>query len=311
MTRGNTWFLLILIINFIIVLIYYLYNLLIRRIRFGNYVMRCIVMLLCPIFGAVFFLCAYLYYKLFMRDPVNLEDVVFSKDRVKTYLKADENSEMNLVPVEEAIAVTDKESTRNLMLEVVRRDVTETLGTISIALNSDDSEISHYAASVLQQELNKFRNGVQQIYSEINRIKEDEQMDISKKNDLLVELSRELFEDINKICSQKVFSEMERETYVNRMEEALIILDDLFQAETDEIAEMSLRFLEIKDYERCRKWCDRNYELYPNSLASYTSQLKLYYSIEDKPKFFAILNELKNSQIPIDHETLEMIRVFL
>ena len=305
------WFFLALIINLLLVLLYLFVNIVRKKEKAGSYWMRATVMLLCPIVGILYYIFSWIYWKLFFRAPVDLEDVVFSKDRVKTYLKADEASEMNLVPIEEAIAITDKESTRNLVLEVVRRDVSETLGTIMHALNSDDSEISHYAASVLQQELNKFRSGVQRIYLEIEEIQNDEEMDEAVRSVLLVNLARELFTDMNKICSQKVFSESEKKTYVDRMEEMIQILDDHFQVESDEIAELCMRLLEICDFERCDKWCLRNKQLFPSSLSAYTSMLRLYYTMDQKEQFFAVLNELKSSQIPIDHDTLEMIRVFL
>jgi len=57
-------------------------------------------------------------------------------------------------------------------------------------------------------------------------------------------------------------------------------------------------------------WCDRSRELYPRELSTYTCQLKLYFTIEDKVKFFDVLNRLRQSDIVIDKETLELIRIF-
>ena len=50
---------------------------------------------------------------------MDLEDVIFSKERVKTHLRADEEREGNLVPIEEALAISDKDSLRTLVMNVV------------------------------------------------------------------------------------------------------------------------------------------------------------------------------------------------
>ena len=57
------------------------------------------------------------------RQEVDLDDVIFSKERVKTNVKADEERERNLVPLEEALAVSDKKNLRMLMLNVIRGDL--------------------------------------------------------------------------------------------------------------------------------------------------------------------------------------------
>lgn len=44
-----------------------------------------------------------------------------------------------------------------------------------MALNSEDSETSHYAASVLRDELNDFRSNVQKMYTQMQQETETEQ----------------------------------------------------------------------------------------------------------------------------------------
>ena len=108
------------------------------------------MMFLCPVVGPLFFLAGLVFNKVFFRQNVDLEDVIFSKERVKTHLRADEEREGNLVPIEEALAISDKDSLRTLVMNVVRGDVQNSLASISLALNSEDTETSHYAATVLR-----------------------------------------------------------------------------------------------------------------------------------------------------------------
>ena len=63
-----------------------------EEIQYDNrraFFIRFIVMVLCPVVGPAFFLCSYLIYKTVFRQAVDLEDVIFSKERVQTHLKAD------------------------------------------------------------------------------------------------------------------------------------------------------------------------------------------------------------------------------
>lgn len=256
---------------------------------------------MCPLAGPVFFLLADLFFRSFFPKPVDLEDVVFSKERARTFIHAEEERERNMVPLEEAIEITDQENLRGLMMNVVRGDISKSLSSIARALNSRDSETAHYAASVLQDALNEFRINVQQQYRQIVEGCEDRTV-----------RAEALVEYMNQVLEQRVFTDMEQRSYVNIMDEVCeIVYVTEREAMTSSMYEaVSLRFLEIEDYEDCAKWCERAEYQYPNTLATYTCLLKLYFNSGQKKKFFAVIEELKKSAVVIDSETLELIRVF-
>lgn len=303
-------FLMILLINLIIVVVYMLFNLVRKRDLSRSFIIRSLVMLMIPIAGPLIFLAAWLYYHLFFRKPVDLEDVVFSKERVKTYLKANEEEERNIVPMEEALAVTDKINTRRMVMEVIKKDISNSLATISLGLNSDDSEVSHYSASVLQEALDQFRSNIMKQYDFIQILKESEYINIDEKNTLIMQESREMFESLNSICLQHAFSSIEQENYVLRMEEMAENLYQLQALRLDEMEQMALRLLEVKKYDDCKKWLQIMKQYGPNTLPTYSVALKLYYTTYDRDNFFQTMRDLKQSGIAIDQETLQMIRVF-
>ena len=220
MTRAEYLFVIVWIINFIISVLYYLWGALFyvpaRERQDKNeeeylqdnrrtYLIRVIVMVLCPIVGPLFFLVSHLIYMTIFRQEVDLDDVIFSKERVKTNVKADEERERNLVPIEEALAVSDKKNLRMLMLNVIRGDLQDSLESISLALNSEDSETSHYAASVLRDELNDFRVTVQKIYTDMK----EEEPDQTDSEEMLIDY-------MNRILCQKVFTEIEQQNLSTR-----------------------------------------------------------------------------------------------
>ena len=306
----------VLIINTVIAVIYFLVGILImvpvrgrkkkeetERLRDNRrtYLIRFIVMLLCPVFGIVFFFVSHLLFLTIFRRKVDLEDVVFSKERVRTQLKADEDRERNLVPIEEAIVINDNKSLREVMLNTVKGDIKDFLSAISMALDTEDSESAHYAASILSFELDEFRLEVERLYEEI---KEEEPGETGAE--------RKLLDYMNVILKQKVFTDLEQKRYVRMMAD---VAETFFEKNPLEITQeqyenVCLRLMEIREYEKSEKWCLRLSEQYPDQLSSYTCKLKLYFVIKNREAFFQTLDGLKASDVVIDNETLELVRIF-
>lgn len=298
-----------LIINLLIVVVYTVWQILRRKEGKLAVIVKVLVMLLCPIIGAVFILIGYLAYKIFSH-AVDLEDVIFNKQRGKVYMHADEERGRNMVPVEEALVVTDKINLRKLMMNVVRGDVKKSLSSIALALDGEDSETSHYAASVLQEALGEFRTKVGAGYRTLNNVCKD--IEEGQDVEFPAKDAVELIQFMNEYLVQKVFTSMEQHSTVLMMEEVANMVckykpEELSAAEIEAVC---LRLLEIKEYEKCAVWCQLGQERYPDVLSSYTCRMKLYYSMGKKDEFFAVMKELKESHIVIDQETLEMIRVF-
>ena len=302
MTTQEKWFLVILVVNLIITIIYLIVNLFRKENNRRGVWIRVTMMLLCPIVGGAVLLLSYICFLLFFHKEVDLADVVFSKERVKAYVHADEERERNLVPVEEAIAVMDKDDLRRLMMNVAHGNVRKSLATIALALDSEDSETAHYAASILQDILNNFRAKVQKDYQELKEAEED-----------LPDRAHVLIDYMDPVLKQQVFTEMEQKGQVNILDD---VCEMLFEADPngvtiDEYEAAALRLLEVGEYERSKTWCERLAQRYPDTLSAYTCQLKLYFSMEEKESFFRVLSELRRSGVSIDQEALEMIRVFM
>lgn len=292
----------VLLVNVAAVLLYWLWTMPFRKKgERHSFLIRGIIMLLCPIIGPIFFMLSEIFFRLLFSQPVDLEGVIFSKERVRTFVRADEESERNMVPLEEALEIANTDDLRNLMMNIVRGDVHKSLTAISFALNSEDTETAHYAASVLQDALNEFRNTVQK-----------GQQELLKSESTKVVHAGILLDYMNQVLEQKVLTEVEQRDYVRIMDDIGTILYEAGkeQMTSSQFEAVSLRLLEVEDFENCQKWCERAVYQYPNTLATFTCQLKLYFNSGQKERFFEVIEELKKSAIVIDSETLELIRVF-
>lgn len=295
-------FIILLVLNLLTVVVYLIWNHIRRKEKILSTWMKAGMMLLCPIVGPTFIFVAFWLSRLFMLMSMDLSDVVFSKERVETFIRPDEETEKNMVSLEEALEVTDKKSLRSFILNVIRGDYRNSLSSIALALNSEDTETAHYAASILQDVLSDFRAGVQEKYRILD---EDEEH--------LTENCVDLLEYMNSVVEQRVLTDLEQRSMVERMDE---VLERAWVSERQKISssvyeKVCQRLLEMEDYENCRKWCARSNEQYPDTLSSYTCQLKLFFSCGDREDFFRVMQELKESDITIDNETLEFIRIFM
>ncbi len=307
------------ILNYILAIGYIFWQYVRTAENKGSYLLRGFVMLLFPIVGVLFYGLGCVFKRLMAGVPVDFSEVMFSKERVATYSGADEENEKDFVSLEDAIAVADTSNLRKLMLNVVRRDVSESLAAISQALNANDSETSHYAAALLQEALDGFRSNVTGNYSDI--VAALEELGKLENNTLIhqdemyqdvAELARTTFVYMDPVLKQHVFTEVEQESLVNLMDRIGDIVYEYVphRITSEDFEAVTMRLMEIKEYDKCDKWCERADYFYPEELATYACKLKLYFALNKKKRFFEVLSELKKSDVIVDNETLELIRVF-
>lgn len=313
MTRQEFILAAVLAVNLLAAVLYLLWGILFvtakkRKKETGNmcgnrrvYLLRALVMVLCPVVGPLFFLFSYLLYLTVFRFQVDLEDVIFHKDRVRTQIRADEERERNLIPVEEAVIVNDKRSLRMAMMNIIKGDMQGSLSSIALALDTEDSETAHYAASALSDILNEFRSSVHKM---VREIQEEADGETAAKERLL--------DYMDGVLKQGVFTKAEQNRFVGMMEHTAELLYEKAsnRLTAKQYESVCLRLLETGAVENSRKWCLRLKEQYPQQLVAFTCLLKLYFTAREREAFFETLDELKRSEVGIDSETLEMIRVF-
>ena len=119
MSYSGIMFMVLMFLNLCITGIYLFLNYIRNDEKKISILLKAGVMLTCPLIGPAFIFMAYFLYKFVMSKNLDLEDVVFSKERVETFMKPDEDVERNMVSLEEALAVTDRKNLRTLMMNLL------------------------------------------------------------------------------------------------------------------------------------------------------------------------------------------------
>ena len=303
----GVWILLIiLLLNFLCALGYLLWGLLKRRKEEqerghrGKYILVFLFLLACPVVGLAFLGLSQVVYILLSQKEVDMTDVSFDKSRVKVYVEADVEREINYAPMQEVLMVSDVARRRRLLLDVLKRDVRKSLGSIAIALDNPDSETSHYAASVIVDVLSEFRANVQNMFVELKEDPENTQLALL------------LMEYIHDVLNQKILSEGETRSYVYLLDEVGTMV---FEENKEDLSGREYRWLmehltSVSDFQTGEKWAVRSMKYRDYQLDSYIGCLKLYYTYGDRDAFFRCMERLKTSGTVVNQEIMELIRIF-
>lgn len=265
-----------------------------------RYVILSLFILLCPVIGPAFLGFGNLFYHLFFDTSIDLAAITFSKKRVDVVERPDESDEINLIPMEEAIMINDKENLRNLLLTVLRGDVKKSINAVTKALNSSDSEASHYAASAIMDIMNEFQKTLQKFYAQMDAEPDDTEVMVLYINYL------------SEMLGAGFLSELEEKTYIYSLQK---VCERLFHADQTQLKPMHYTALislltKINDLQSSELWIQRFTTNYPDHIEMYRCALHHYFSIKDKIHFFEYMDRLKHSNIPIDNDMLELIRTF-
>lgn len=280
------------------------------------YALRFACMLLCPVVGAVYLGFGSLLRRVFSRRGDELEAVEFSKERVSQRAIADEKEERELLPIQEALLVSTPEELRRLMLTVLKRDDLIHLHTVALAVRSEDSETAHYAGSLLSKAVNAFRSSIQAEARALMDAEGEGEENNPKRHDLAVQLVK----DMNFLLQQHLLPGIEQELMTRDMvragelaygiekegggENAALALD------APEYSGLAMRLMDISAYDEASVWCGRAMENCPGRAESYKCLLRLRYETGDRHGFLAAIARLMGTDIPIDGELMDMIRLF-
>lgn len=296
--------LVIIILNTLLALGYFLYGFLKTRQEEGGkmtkYTIISIIFFLCPIVAPVVLAIGTLMYHIFFDSSIDLAAITFSKDRVDVFERPDMESEINLVPMEEAILIDDKESLRQLLLTVLRGDVSKSINAVTKALNSSDSEASHYAASAIMDINNEFQNTLQKFHAQLEATPNDKEV-----NQLFIEY-------LIKMLNTNFLSDMELKTYVYSLAHTCQAVYDFDRSflRTGYYCNLINLLLRIGDIQAAKLWIPRLLEEYPEEMETFRCVLRFYYTTQDKENFFIHLDRLKHTDIAIDKDLLDLIRIY-
>lgn len=293
-------FIMMLIIHVTISLVYiFLFN----KYDFYQRLYRGIIILFMPIWGILFFLLSDLLERINGKERLyDREELMAKRSKKEFIVKPDYQQYVNLVPLEEALILADPKEKRKLLLDVLKKSMDGYITPVKMALGDKDSETSHYAASTLMELTRRHMLFLQTMALEYEKNKED------------ITFSLAYAEYLRKYADSGILEEREKNKYLNQyiqVMEKIISKEEKKNISENIYGEFIEALMEVKLYDNIEKWCKEYQELYPRSEKPYLCFLKYFYLTGQNKNFFKMLQELKNSSIPVSKDTLSIIRFWM
>lgn len=293
---------LILIINTLLALLHFLY----QGILKGNYRKGAFIglfILFVPGVGAVFLAGAQMLNFLFFHGnetELNEDELGFSKKKGRTIISDDIEKAENIVPIDEALRISDSIDKRQAFLEVLKRDDAENyMAKIQEAMKQKDTEVVHYAASYISDTIVKYKESERNL-----RLLCDKEED----SEILLRYLR-LCADI---LQKNIFSGTERQMYVGNFEKYMELLYQLNPGEIDgiKISQMISLEKEEKNNIAVERWVSRAEQIMEKDIDAAKEVLKYYFYTKDTQNFEKAMDTIKSSELELDSELIGWIRFY-
>lgn len=291
---------LILLINGVVVALYLLTHLTKRRWKKG--LLLCAFMLAVPIVGPLYLLLAELIQtiqKLSGNREVNMKELSFDQRRVQMILDANVEKERNMVPLEEALIVSNRFDKRTTFLEVLKGEDWDVLGVIRGAVDSWDAEIAHYAAAYMTDM--------------ITRVKERESVLRKTFEENPTPESAEAY--VRHLChalETGVFEGVEKRRYLERLERGVLWqMENAPQAcLVQDMASLARQWIKMGNMDSAKRWIDRVYPRRDEDLDAFKVSAMYEYCCHDRAALMELLDGVHGSALMLDGEALDWIRYF-
>lgn len=291
----------LLILNIIISVIYLITGIIKKDYKRGF--MMTVFMLLAPIVGPLYIAISWIIYRVYFKSRkgiLSIEELSIRKDKIEVIVRDDIQSALNKVPMEEALIISDSRDTRRLLLDVLKEDRGQYINSIYRATDNEDSEVSHYAASAITDIMDKFKEKEKILSTKYNEDKNDEG------------IAETYWRYLSEFLMTKVLSSVEQDRYLKRLQDLTINLEaDMPSVVTGELYyRIVVILIDLEKTEQAELWVNKALKNRKGDLDSYKAGLKFYYTTNETVKFRKLVEELMNSNVRLDRETLEFIRFY-
>lgn len=297
---SNRVVLIIIVINTIVALSSFFFGIFQKPGRRSTILIFSWFILICPLVSLFFIVAGKIISNFNKYTDIDKNNISFQKKKEKILFSPDDKTEMNYVSVIDAMAVADKSQMRKLIIEILKNNSKELIPSIIHSINYDDTEVSHYAATAILDILSEFRTNMQEMLMKLTMYPDN------------VKTNLYVMEYIYKMLKMNIMNEMETRSTIYTEND---VAENLFQhnlwfMKAEHYLWMTDLLISIQEYAMAENWVFRACEYCSNELGSYKARLHLYFAEKKGQEFFSCLEELKNTDIVVDKEILDLFRIY-
>lgn len=204
--------------------------------------------------------------------------------------------ESDILPIQDALMLEDNTAKRSLLLEVIKRNVLKNDELLFKATRDEDTEISHYAVSVVTNKIQIMGDIFHELGKKLSRHPND--IDVLKEY-------ADTLKGYLKIGFLDKLSKMNHEKdYVDLLAKIL----SLDKTEKKYFLEKINHEIDLANFDEAQKYCDLFLKSFSNHEEPYLQYIKLYHKLKDLKIMREYIAQLKAADIKISKESLDIIR---
>ncbi|MBH5320706.1 hypothetical protein I6N90_23200 [Paenibacillus sp. GSMTC-2017] len=215
---------------------------------------------------------------------------------VGIYSVLEAEKELNVIPIEDALVVSEHQTRRRVMIDVLKQDSIHYLEILQTAVSNEDTETSHYAVSAIMEVKRKLLIAIQELSVQYEQHKKDEYV-VHNYSLVLKGFLRSGFLDERTITKYQY-------TYINVLETLIELSDEAEWAYQDKVETE----LKLELYAVAESTSIRYLEQYPHSEEAYLCLLKVYFTTRSALRLHQTLDQLKRSPIRLSNQALTLVR---
>lgn len=216
--------------------------------------------------------------------------------RIGIYNELEKKRELDIIPIEDALVVSDHQDRRKVMIDVLKQDAMNYIEILQRAVSNEDTETSHYAVSAIMEMKRKLLLSLQDLSVKYENEQYNMQIVIA-----YVEVLREFLS--SGFLDQRTRRKYQY-TYLSVLTHLNKVSDDL---EWVYVAKVDME-VQLELFVDAETTALLYLEHFPQSEDAYLALLKIYFVTRSKQKLNQTMSKLKGSTVRLSNHAITTVR---
>ncbi|KIL43538.1 hypothetical protein KP77_32440 [Jeotgalibacillus alimentarius] len=218
-----------------------------------------------------------------------------TEDLSAVFMKVDIEEETNVIPIQDALILNHNDIKRKMLIHSLKENTMTNMLVLQKALENEDSETSHYAASAIVEMKRKRLNHIKKVEDSLSR---------EETSDLL----SEYVQAIKQYMDSGFLDDITKHKYREKLSTALNQLLESGEALPWHCKIKVETELELKRYQEAEAASSFFLDQYPSEEQAYLTAMKVYYATNNELGIRQMLKQIRRNRIFLTTEGADIVR---
>ncbi|MED4532370.1 hypothetical protein [Metabacillus fastidiosus] len=212
----------------------------------------------------------------------------------------DRHQEMNIIPFQDALTLNENQIKRKTLINLLKEEFLQQSDALALALQSDDTETSHYAATALQQVKSHLMKQLKKLEMEL------------QTDEAGVDTLKQYVHVLKQSVQMEFLDEKTRTKYLYMYSQALEQLLFIDPAQSPYYYDEKVKAaLELTEFKEALSVADQFLERFPHHEDAYFAAMDVHFQMRNNTAFFQIIQKLRSSSVRLSPERLNQLRYWI